>query len=296
MSVKRWLPWWAKITAKLVLSRLGIDYRSWQRWGFFVHGAMDDPAYALQVVRSHLARVGRTDLRDAVVLELGPGDSLATAVIAPALGASSVYLVDAGDFARRETSAYVELQGYLRAQGLQPPEVSRCTSRDEMLARCRARYLTHGLDDLRRVPTGSVDLVFSQAVLEHVRLAEFDDTQREIRRLLRPAGVASHQVDLKDHLGGALNHLRFDDERWEADWMASSGFYTNRLRYSDVLASMRRAGLEPETTEIERWPSLPTAHQRLAARFRAMSDEELRVKQFDCVARVAPHRPPPTRP
>jgi SAM-dependent methyltransferase len=292
MSVRQLVPWWAKITAKLALSRLGIDYRRWQRWGCFVHGAMDQPAYALQVVRSHLARVGRAHLDGAVVLELGPGDSLATALIASALGAAAVYLVDAGDFAKVETAAYVELHSYLQGQGLRPPDVSRCSSRAEMLERCAASYLTDGLGDLRQMPSASVDLVFSQAVLEHVRLAEFDATQREIRRVLRPAGVSSHQVDLKDHLGGALNHLRFDAATWEAGWMASSGFYTNRLRYSEVLASMRAAGLAPEVTAVDRWSSLPTPRRWLAPHFREMSDEELMVKQFDCVARAAPEQSP----
>ncbi len=145
------------------------------------------------------------------------------------------------------------------------------------------------------MPTSSVDLVFSQAVLEHVRLADFDETQRQIRRVLRPDGLASHQIDLKDHLGGALNHLRFSESLWERDWMASSGFYTNRLRCSDVLASMRDAGLTPEVTAVERWPGLPTPRARLAPRFRAMPDEELTIRQFDCVARVARHEEPVSR-
>lgn len=288
MNAKRFVPWWLKIAAKVVLSRMRIDYGRWQRLGLFVHGGMNRPEYALQVVMSHLGRVGWTTLGGKTVLELGPGDSLASAVIARALGSQQVYLVDAGDFAAAEPTIYVELQRYLESQGLQPPDLAACSTRDEMLTACRAEYITSGLKGLRRVPSMSVDLVFSQAVLEHIRLAEFDETHREVRRVLRSDGLASHQVDLKDHLGGALNSLRFSAATWEAEWMVSSGFYTNRLRYSQVVAAMTRAGLLPETTDIQRWDALPTARTKLAPPFRSMSDNELRVQQFDCVARVAP--------
>ena len=287
MTLKRFAPWWAKIGAKVVLSRLDVDYSRWRRWGLFVHGQMDRPAYAVDVVLAHLARVGWTDCAGRVVVELGPGDSLATAVIARALGARHVYLVDAGDFARYEAEPYQALTRHMATRGLTPPDLRGCDSRSALLAACDATYLTTGLHGLDTIPAASADLVFSQAVLEHVRLSEFDATQRAIRRILRPTGVASHQVDLKDHLGGALNSLRFTHETWEAEWMASSGFYTNRLRMSEILASMRAAGLEPDVTAIERWRTLPTPPARLAPHFRAMPEEELAVKQFDCVARPA---------
>lgn len=289
MSIKQLVPWWTKIAAKVVLSRANINYGRWRRWGLFVHGAMDSPDYAFNVVLSHVRRVGWSDLQGKVVLELGPGDSLATAVIASALGASRIHLVDAGDFATFETSTYVAVQHFLERAGYHPPDLSTCRTRDEMLALCRAAYLTTGLAGLQRLPTASVDLVFSQAVLEHVRIAEFDATLQQLRRVLRPSGVASHQVDLKDHLGGALNNLRFGGATWEAKWMVDSGFYTNRLRYPEILASMTRAGFDVETTAIERWTTLPTPRAKLATHFRNMSDEDLLVKQFDCVGRIAAH-------
>jgi SAM-dependent methyltransferase len=287
MHLKTLVPWWAKIAAKVVLSRARIDYGRWQRWGLFVHGAMDRPAYALRVVRGHLDRAGWRDCRGRVIVELGPGDSLATALIAHALGAARVYLVDAGDFAKGDLEAYRALQRHLEAEGLAPIDVSRCATRADMLAASRAEYFTDGLAGLARVPDGSVDLVFSQAVLEHVRRGEFDQTQREVRRMLKPDGIASHEVDLKDHLGGALNSLRFSRDTWEAGWMVASGFYTNRLRLSEILASMRAAGLEPEVTRVRRWDRLPTPRAKLAPHFQGMNDEELTVREFDCVARVA---------
>src|SRR5262245_36048916 len=113
MAVRQLIPWWARIATKVVLSRTPLDYRRWQKWGLFVHGAMDRPAYAYRVVTSHLERVGWSSCREKTILELGPGDSLATALIAAAFGAERCYLVDAGFFATRDLEIYLKLQKYL---------------------------------------------------------------------------------------------------------------------------------------------------------------------------------------
>lgn len=97
---------------------------------------------------------------------------------------------------------------------------------------------------------GSIDFIWSQAVLEHIRKSEFLDTMLELHRILRPNGVCSHVVDLKDHLGGALNNLRFSEKLWESNFMASSGFYTNRIRYSEMLDIFHQAGFSVEVVNV----------------------------------------------
>jgi hypothetical protein len=49
---------------------------------------------------------------------------------------------------------------------------------------------------------------------------------KELRRILKSTGISSHQVDLNDHLGGALNTLisDFRDNKissWCAFWCAN---------------------------------------------------------------------------
>lgn len=285
MSLKQYVPWWAKIIAKMVLSRTPVRHDFWRRFNLFVHGAMDSPEYAYQVVTSHLQRLGWRDLRDKVVLELGPGDSLFSALIVRALNARRVYLVDAGAFASHDITRYVNGCAYFRQRGLEPPDIRGCSTVPELLAACSAEYMTRGLDDLRRIPTASVDFVFSQAVLEHVRLHELAATLVEVRRVMTSEGAASHEVDLKDHLGGALNHLRFSDRIWETELMARSGFYTNRVRYSEMLDLFRQVGCEPEVLALKRWERLPTSRTKLAQRFRRLPEEELLVSEFDVVTR-----------
>lgn len=280
MTLKQAIPWWGKIAAKIFLSRLPVGYRFWYGMNVFVHGAMERPEYALGVVRKHLARVGRTDLLGSTVVELGPGDSVSTAVIAKALGAKRVILVDVGDFATRDVGKYQRLADYLRREGLTPPELTGCTSREEVLTLCGGEYHTHGLASLRALSTEIADFLFSHAVLAHVRRAELGETLRETFRVTKSGGSCSHQIDLRDHLGGALNQLRFSDRLWEAQWMARSGFYSNRFRFGQLLDMLSQAGWDCEVTSSTRWVTLPTPRRALAAPFRLLHDDELLVADF----------------
>ena len=130
---------------------------------------------------------------------------------------------------------YREVAALLRGHGLQPPDLTGAKTLAEILQRCGGVYLTAGLASLRELPSHSVDFAWSHAVLEHIRHRDFAATLRELRRVLVAHGCASHQVDLKDHLGGSLNNLRFASRWWEAEWLARSGFYTNRIQFTEMM-------------------------------------------------------------
>jgi len=281
------IPWPAKIAAKLVLSRLPVPYGWWKRFGLFEHGHMDDPAYGEAVFLRHFRRAGAAAEPGFTCLELGPGDSLFSAVLAKAYGAGASWLVDTGAFAVRDMAAYHGLARHLQAEHLPAPPDPALASLDALLAYCNARYLTDGLAALAAVSTASIDLLWSQAVLEHIRKREFDAVMHETRRVLKPRGVASHRVDLRDHLAGALNNLRFSELLWESDWMARSGFYTNRLGYDEMIERFRAAGFAVEIVGVERWRHLPTARRSLAAPFRDRPEDTLLVSGFDVLLRPA---------
>lgn len=279
------LPWWFKISAKIVLSRLPFGYSTWQRMGLFRHGYMDQADYLTTVFDTHVFRAGIKGCLDGkTVLELGPGDSVGTALVAASYGARAI-LLDAGAFAVSDIAFYRKLANDLTSMGLTPPDISDASMLDEVLEACDAVYLADGLSSFSQIDSGSVDLLFSQAVLEHVRKKEFSETMRECRRVLSADGIASHRVDLKDHLGGGLNNLRFNDGLWEAPFFVKSGFYTNRIRYSDMLSQFERAAFNVDVLVVDRWDRLPIKRRKLNSSFNELPDEELLVKGFDVLLR-----------
>jgi SAM-dependent methyltransferase len=280
-SWKTHIPWQLKILAKIVFSRLRVPYTVWSRLDLFKHGFMQDPSYAERVFLEHFGQVN-PDRRQPgfTCLELGPGDSLLSAIVARKYGAERTYLVDVGAFADENVDAYRAAASLLLpAQGAAcAPERWRSTA--DMLKCCHAEYFVDGVAALRRMPTGSVDFVWSQAVLEHVKRSELAEVLSETRRILVPGGVASHRVDLRDHLGGKLNNLRFTDARWEGRLFANSGFYTNRLRYSEIIGMAAEAGFVVRDARKDEWAELPTPRASMAPEFRRFSDEDLRVQGF----------------
>jgi SAM-dependent methyltransferase len=279
------IPWWGRIGAKLLLSRLPFGYSSWQSLGLFRHGQMDISEYAIRIFDRHTEKAGLTNnLNGKSILELGPGDSIATAVIANAHGANAI-LVDTGAYVRTDIDPYLELKTDLANKGLSSPNLSKCRTIDDLLAICSAKYMTAGIDSLAQIESASIDFIFSQAVLEHVKKKEFRKIMQECRRILKPNGICSHQIDLRDHVGGSLNNLRFNEQVWESELFARSGFYTNRLRYNQLLQLFFNVGFSVEVTELRRWEVLPIRRCFLSSEFKTLSEEELSVSGFHVLLR-----------
>lgn len=279
-------PWWLKAAVKIVISRMPVTYEFWQSLGLFRHGHMDTATYALNVFDKHVACAGldSVDLEGKTLLEVGPGDSIATAIIAYAHGANAI-LLDVGPFARNTLEPYRALCDLLNSLGLRTPDLSRLHTIDEILAACDSRYLTGGLASWRELATESVDFVFSHTVLQFVRKHEFLETQKECFRIMKQGAMASHRIDLRDHLGGALNNLRFSERVWESDLFVRSGFYTNRIQFDEMLCLFKRAGFNVESTEVECWSVLPTPHDKMDKLFAVLPDEALNVSGFNVLLR-----------
>lgn len=280
----RGIPWWAKLSAKVALSRLPFGYRSWAALGLFRHGAMVDPSYALKVFCAHLDRAELLAKHSGFTcLELGPGDSLLSAPIACGYGAQRCYLVDSGDFASREMQPFNELLDLLESRGAHIENLRGAGDWNDVLSRCHASYCVDGLDSLRSIPDASVDFVWSQAVLEHVRKHEFRATIRELKRILRKGGSCSHTVDLRDHLNGHLNNLRFSERRWESALFVNSGFYTNRIRFAEMLRIFESEGFNAAIVSKSMWDKVPTPRTLLDCQFSALPDIDLLTCEFDVV-------------
>jgi SAM-dependent methyltransferase len=308
MTLRSATVWRAKLLAKLTLSHVPVPRSTWRKIGLFKLGLMTAPSYALATFEKNVGRrwvsppsrgddrrpvfepvlddrASPLDLSGLRLLELGPGELLSSAVIAHAGGAESMTLVDAGPYALPGLDRYRELAALLSRRWGCEVDAGDAGTLHEILTRCRARYLTDGLESLRRLPAASVDVAWSHAMLEHVREPELLPLLRELRRVLAPDGITSHQVDLQDHLDYALNNLRFSRRVWESGPIARSGCYTNRVGFSRMLELFSQAGFETELVRVDRWDSLPTPRSRLAPEFRSLPDDDLLVRVFDVLLR-----------
>lgn len=289
-TIKTKLPWWFKVLSKIVVYRLPVPYDFWRSISFFDNGKMEVPDYAYNVFFNHFKQVSQQKPlpEQFVSLELGPGDSLFSALISRSLGGGKSYLVDAGDFTIQEVEPYKQMADFLNQKNLPlPAGIDEANSVSEIMEICNANYLRSGLSSLQSLESNSVDFIWSQAVLEHVKRSEFLDIMKELRRIVREDGVCSHLVDLRDHIDCSLNNLRFSEKIWESNFMTNSGFYTNRIQYPLMLDMFKEAGFAIASTQLDKWSSLPIKRSQLDRQFARFTDEELCVSGFSVILQPA---------
>ncbi len=268
--------------------------------------------YCYSVWLRHLVRAHERGLNPLVhsLAELGPGDSLGIGLAAMLSGVAVYRALDAKVHAARERNVAVLGELYRMFQQRAPvpgdmefpdvhpklasydfpcqilnDEVLEIALRAERVAAIRAA-LEDGnerIDGIRidyiapwegfslRAPA-SVDMVISQAVMEHVE--DVAGTYRALFVMLKPGGLMSHNIDFRSHgLTRDWNgHWTLADRTWRLV-KGSRPYLINRLPHSAhgdalegigfrVVADWRRGG-----QIIER--------SRLAPAFGGLSDEDL---------------------
>ena len=115
------------------------------------------------------------------------------------------------------------------------------------------------------VPTGSLDLIVSKSVLEHVSGRDLPTLVGEMNRALRADAGMAHLIDLRDHMhvsgddgvrGDWLDALRYPD------WLFRAMFSRrptgiNRLRSSEWRRLLEDRGFSMAAWETTRFPLPP---------------------------------------
>jgi len=213
--------------------------------------------YAQKVFQNYcryLTQAGASiDFKDKTILELGPGDTMATAFIFIAHGARRVMCFDRfnliSNVKKNSLAAKTILSGL--------PQNQRVELLSELTFDGRGRLGVHGdrlccifnKSEKINLPDCSVDIIVSNAVLEHVR--NLDKLFADMYRILKPGGMMVHAVDLKSHDPHAINPLDFltlPDGLWK--WLTCYRGAPNRKRKSYYDMLLKRCGFQLKTCKI----------------------------------------------
>lgn len=105
--------------------------------------------------------------------------------------------------------------------------------------------------DARRtsLPDGSVDLICTTSVLEHIPRDTLREIMRECHRIASTGAIMSHVIDYTDHYAhsdpsiGEYNFLRYSDSEWQR--FNPAIHYQNRLRHAEYGEIFDDAGFVP---------------------------------------------------
>ena len=135
------------------------------------------------------------------------------------------------------------------------------------------RYIVQKNGDPMHELDGSVDMVFSHAVLEHV--GELSLAYERMSRWLVPGGFMSHQIDFRSHRSARdwNGHWAYSDLVWKLIYLGTEPLI-NRLPCSEHIRLMRLHGFEL-VTERRRQDESRITRSMLAPRFRDMNANDL---------------------
>jgi len=229
-------------------------------------------------------RFFRGDLSQAHLFEFGAGWDLHSSLVQWCYGINEQSVLDISRLVKLELVNLTirHLRAHPPEGSSRVPEVLLREPLDDALRRNYGiRYLAPADARQTRIETGSVDLICTTSVLEHIPAPDLRAILTECRRIARDGAIVSHVVDYTDHYAhsdrsiGPYNFLRFPERRWQR--FNPAIHYQNRLRhfqYGDLFEAARfrvlaERPIHPDHA-AESLKSVP-----LADPFRTMSPELL---------------------
>lgn len=289
-------------------------------------GGTNSARYCYSVWMRHLVLSQKAGLWTwpKVVAELGPGDSLGIGLAALLSGAQKYYAFDVVEYANYvlNKSIFDELvelftnrepipgpqEFPLLAPLLQsyqfPHHILTDKTLQQSLAVERIQAIRESLTSHRHngsdieiryivpwydgciVELESVDMIFSQAVLEHVE--DLANTYRTFYRWLKEDGFMSHQIDFGcHHLAKQWNgHLAYSDLSWKLI-KGKRPYLLNREPYSTHKHLLESLGFEI-IDEEKTFDGSGLPREKLNPRFRLLSEEDMITKSVHILVRKTP--------
>lgn len=137
----------------------------------------------------------------------------------------------------------------------------------------------------------TIDVVFSNSVLEHVPPGAIAAMYRESLRILAPTGLMFHSVNCGDHYAYVdrnihqLNYLRYSDRAWK--FWNNDFLYQNRMRAHEFVDAAAALGFQIEldtaTARPQRLAQL--AQTPVHPQFAPVPAEKLCITSVDFIAR-----------
>ncbi len=264
--------------------------------------------YCYSVWLRHLihAKKNGYDDQPETMAELGPGDSLGVGLAALISGTARYHALDVFEYVNieRNIRIFEELvELFRRREKILVDDESdfydfpshildenrlRDSLAEKRLERIRHSILTAAggrggdlitykvpwtADDV--IEKHSVDMILSQAVIEHIDERNLSNAYRLMNLWLKPTGYISHQIDFRSH-GYATTwdgHWTYNDFTWKL-LRGRRPFFINRVPFSEHVVLLKEHGFEIRCI-IKKKTESTIRPEKLPPRFYGMSEDDL---------------------
>ncbi len=217
-----------------------------------------------------------------VVLEIGPGNTLLLAIIFLLNGAKKVYLVDRFKQIFNDSLNLTLYKLFLK--NFNDNNTSYSKEDFKSIKKKIIYFSKNAIENFNELENGSIDFIFSNAVLEHV--SDLDLAIKKVSLLLKKDGYTFHYIDLKDHFHVMdkcyLNFLKYSRTLW--NFIGD----TNRLRYPDYILLFTKHKfeiLEIEQNKTNALSKIKKIKGGFDKDFRDLSETELSILDFNVLAK-----------
>lgn len=170
-------------------------------------------------------------------------------------------------------------------------ELRQLRNLNEILHQARIEYRAPADACYTDLADDSIDLVYSNSVLEHVPRKVIGSLMKESFRVLKPGGLAMHNIGCNDHYAffdksiSFVNFLQYDEREWKL-WNNPIQ-YQNRLRAPEFLDLAKEAGFEVIKTATNVRPGTLEALSslRIAPQFSRFTVDEMAITTLDFISR-----------
>ena len=275
-------------------------------------GGTNTAEYCYEVWLKHITLLWETGFRQLphTVAELGPGDSLGMGLSAMLSGADRYYALDIVKYSNTELNLKIfdELVEMFRSRAGRPSkgwpdydpylnknlfpdhiltdEVLKSALDEKRVGRIRQtlndpgtevdgvliKYMVPWSDD-SVIERGTVDMIFSHSVLEHVM--DLQNTYKALHLWLKPGGIMSHQIDLSSHgYSEKWNGFRsYSDLLWKII-EGKRPYRLNQQPYSKHISILEDNGFEI-LCALNHLSNNGLSRDELSSRWKHISDKDL---------------------
>jgi SAM-dependent methyltransferase len=222
-------------------------------------------SYALSTFETIESLLGSRgiDSSGKVVLEIGPGQAFGAQLLL-ADHCAKVIVADPSLIPWRDE--HLELYRLIQAAyGKPSPALDQAIAQHSIAGVLMT--LTEPAETLASLPDGHVDIIFSNAVLEHI--TDLEQSLVELYRVSSPGAWHFHQIDLRDHRSFTtpLEHLLLSRPAFQQLWNKMRGECGCQWRLSEFTTAILQAGFT--IVEAEPFPADAAYLADLLPRLRA---------------------------